>query len=54
MTLINDTVQKETFNSQSGFYNMYRYLEHIEENMELEEDESEMDKLYCLPITLNL
>ena len=31
-----------------------RYLEHVEENMELEDDESQMDKLYCLPITLNL
>jgi hypothetical protein len=33
---------------------MYRYLEHVEENMELEDDESQMDKLHCLPITLNL
>jgi hypothetical protein len=23
---------------------MYRYLEHVEENMELEDDESQMDK----------
>ncbi|VDI33274.1 peptidyl-prolyl isomerase D [Mytilus galloprovincialis] len=31
-----------------------RYLEYVEDNMDMEEDESNMDKLYNIPITLNL
>ncbi|XP_063415307.1 peptidyl-prolyl cis-trans isomerase D-like [Mytilus trossulus] len=31
-----------------------RYLEYAEDNMDMEEDESNMDKLFNIPITLNL